>query len=189
MQQSLAKNIRRAANNLDQRVAELFELARGEIGLVKVDLSPLDIGLLVEEVVGEIGPIAGQKGLTLTGDCTKGLKVMGDKGRLRQVLSNLLSNAIKFTEKGEIRVRLSTLENEYSLIQVTDSGQGIAADQMETLFDPYRRRTQAGQSAEGMGIGLALSKIFIELHKGKIWAESVPGKGATVSFRLPLIRE
>jgi len=60
---------------------------------------------------------------------------------------------------------------------------------MENLFDPYRRRTPAGQSGVGLGIGLALSKIYIELHQGKIWAESIPGKSTTVSFQLPLIKE
>jgi signal transduction histidine kinase len=189
VQQSLSKNIRRAANNLDQRVAELYELARGEIGLIKVDLLPLDICLLVEEIVAEISPVAGQKGLSLIPDCREGLKVMGDKSRLRQVLSNLISNAIKFSEKGEIRVKLSSLDNVYSLIQVSDSGRGIAPDQMENLFDPYHRRTPAGQNGAGLGIGLALSKILIELHKGEIWAESAAGKGTTVSFKLPLIKE
>jgi PAS domain S-box-containing protein len=186
IQLSLTRNIQRAAHNLDQRVAELFELARGEIGLITIDSAPLDLCLLIEEVVAEIDPVAEKKGLTLAGECAQGLIIMGDKSRLRQVLSNLLSNAIKFTEKGRIQVNLSASNNQQALIQVSDSGQGIPPDQMLDLFDPYRRKTPANQTNSGLGIGLALSKIIIELHQGKIWAESSMGKGTTISFTLPL---
>jgi len=145
--------------------------------------------VLIEEVVNEMSPIATQKGLKLSSDCPRGIKLSGDKNRLRQVLSNLIGNAIKFTEKGEIRVYMTVANKKYVLVQVKDNGQGIAPAEMENLFNPYRRRASGQQSTHGLGIGLTLSKIFIELHHGKIWAESTPGQGTTVSFTLPLKKE
>lgn len=186
---SLTKNIQRAAHNLDQRVSELFELARGEVGLLKIDSETLDLCSLIEEVVAEIGPVAERKGLSLKGDYVSGLQVAGDKSRLRQVISNLLSNAIKFSEIGQIQIKLTPTEGgRKALIQVSDSGPGIPPEQMTNLFDPYRRIMPSGQNRAGLGIGLALSKIIIELHQGKIWAESPVGQGAILSFTLPLIK-
>ena len=115
--------------------------------------------------------------------------MQGDSSRLRQVMTNLLSNAIKFTEKGTIRVKASQPDTDFLLVQVEDTGRGIDKEQMEDLFDPYRRKTNLGQDTGGLGIGLALSKIFVELHKGKIWAESLPGRGSTFSFTLPLDKD
>jgi len=178
--------IQRSSDNLANRVNELFELARGEVGLLKIDAAEMDLCVLIEEVVTEMNPIASQKGLKLSGDCLHDIKLTGDKNRLRQVLSNLISNAIKFTEKGEIQVYMTVTPEKYVLVQVKDSGQGIVQAEMENLFDPYRRRASGQQSTHGLGIGLTLSKIFIELHHGKIWAESTPGKGTTISFTLPL---
>jgi two-component system clock-associated histidine kinase SasA len=186
---SLTRNIQRAAHNLEQRVSELFELARGEVGLLTIEPLALDLCLLMDEVVAELGPVAKQKGLSLAGECTLGLEVMGDKGRLHQVISNLLSNAIKFTEEGQIKIRLSRSDDDQmALVQVSDSGPGIAPEQMVDLFDPYLRKSPAGRSNVGLGIGLALSRIIVELHKGRIWAESPPGRGATLSFTLPLLK-
>jgi PAS domain S-box-containing protein len=186
-QKALTQNIQRAAHNLDQRVEELFELARGEVGLIKIDSRVLDLCSLVEEVISECGPVAERKGLVLTGECAPGLIVMGDQSRLRQVLNNLIGNAIKFTEKGQIDIKLTTRDPQQAWIQVTDSGPGIDPEQMAELFDPYHRKPVTGHHLAGLGIGLALSKIIVELHQGKIWAESAPGRGTTLNFTLPLI--
>jgi signal transduction histidine kinase len=183
---ALARNIQRSADNLSKRVNELFELARGEVGLLKIDAEILDLCLLIEEVVAEFQPVASQKGLTLTSDCQRDINLNGDKNRLRQVLINLIGNAIKFTESGEIRVSMKVTPEQNVLIQVKDSGKGIPPAEMETLFDPYHRGVSGSTSTQGLGLGLTLSKIFIELHHGKIWADSQSGQGTTVSFTLPL---
>jgi len=187
--QRIFQNIQRAAHNLDQRVTELFELARGEVGLIKLKTSPLDLGRLIEEITDEISPLAGNKGLILETDCLPGLRVLGDKDRLRQVMSNLLNNALKFTEQGVIRVRLAPFYGRYCLIQVSDSGKGLLPEQQKNLFDPYRPNTPGSKSEAGLGIGLALSKILVELHQGAIWVESEVGRGSTFSFKLPLLQE
>jgi signal transduction histidine kinase len=115
--------------------------------------------------------------------------VLGDKGRLRQVLINLLSNSLKYTDKGSVTMRAGLLDEASVMVQVEDTGRGIDKEQMEHLFDPYRRKNPDSERLGGLGIGLALSKIFIDLHKGKIWAESTPGKGTTISFTVPIARD
>jgi signal transduction histidine kinase len=74
------------------------------------------------------------------------------------------------------------------LTQIEDSGRGIEKDVLDNLFDPYLRSTKEKSRSTGLGIGLALSKKYVELHKGKIWAESIAGKGTTISFVIPLFK-
>ena len=106
---------------------------------------------------------------------------------MKQILYNLLSNAAKFTPDGgrvEVRVRQ---ENEHVQVDVEDTGIGIAPDDQTRIFEEFR---QVGRerSREGTGLGLTLTKRFIELHGGRIWVESTPGKGSTFSFTLPIRR-
>ncbi len=186
VQTKLIKNIRRSTANLEQRVNDMFELARGELGLLKIEPAPMDINQLIQDVVSEMGPLATGKGLRLYAETPEMiLPVMGDKGRLKQVLINLIGNSLKFTEKGEIVVRTRSHGSEFLKIEVSDTGKGMDREQMEFLFDPYHRKQKKGVTS-GLGMGLAISKIFVELHQGKIWAESTTGKGTTISFTVPL---
>ncbi len=187
IQMALVNNILRAATNLEQKVNELFELARGNMGLLKINPVSLDMNQLIREIVAEMAPVAAKKEILLSYQST-GLPstVWGDKNRLRQVLSNLIGNSIKYTSQGSIQVKTSQKNEDYLLVQVEDTGKGIEKEVLENLFDPYTRKTREKSGSTGLGIGLALSKVFVELHNGKIWAESTPGKGTTVSFIIPL---
>jgi signal transduction histidine kinase len=186
---ALVKNIRRASLNLEQRINELIELARGEIGMLKINPMPLDMSELIREIVSEMTPVASGKGLAMVSEIPDLPLVQGERSRLRQVMTNLLSNAIKFTNKGTVTVRASKYGSDLILVQVQDTGRGIDKEQMEDLFDPYRRKTNTGWEMGGLGIGLALSKIFIDLHKGRIWAESTPGSGSIFSFTIPIVTD
>jgi PAS domain S-box-containing protein len=188
IQASLVKNIRRAALNLEQRIGELLELARGETGLLKINKIPLDLGGLIREVLSETGPVAAQKNLLLISDIPALPLVYGDKTRLRQVMHNLLSNAVKFTGKGTIVVSARSDEANFVMVQIKDTGRGIDKDQMDNLFDPYRSKIRAGEEMGGIGMGLALSKIYVDLHGGRIWAESVPGQGSSFYFSVPIYK-
>lgn len=186
---ALVQNIRRASSNLEQRVSELFELARGEVGTLKINPEPVDVNNLIQEIIEEMKPVASGKNTTLTSELSiNNSQLMGDKSRLRQVLLNLLSNALKFTQEGKILIRAHDYDADSIQIDVQDSGRGMDTLQMKYLFDPYKRVNKDGGSASGLGIGLALSKIFVELHHGKIWAESAPGKGTTISFTIPYVK-
>jgi len=111
--------------------------------------------------------------------------IRGDERKVKQVLLNLLSNALKFTpEGGRIDVR-AAMDDGMAEISVADTGVGIAAEDQEAIFEEFRQVGTADKKVEGTGLGLALSRKFIELHGGRIWVQSQPGKGSTFSFTLP----
>jgi signal transduction histidine kinase len=105
---------------------------------------------------------------------------------VKQVLLNLLSNALKFTpEGGRIDVRADVGDGRYE-ISVSDTGVGIAPEDLDAVFEEFRQVGSATKKVEGTGLGLAISRKFIELHGGKIWATSRVGIGSTFAFTLPL---
>jgi signal transduction histidine kinase len=185
IQLKLVQNIRRSTLNLEQRVSEMFELARGELGMIKINPVPLDMNLLIQEIIAEMNPLT-LKDVLLRSEVPEIIvPVMGDRSRLRQVLINLVGNSIKFTSQGEIVVKAKYFDADFLQVQVADTGCGMKKEHLENLFDPYHRQPAEGGRNSGLGIGLALSKIIIELHRGRIWAESTPGKGTTISFTVP----
>jgi signal transduction histidine kinase len=111
--------------------------------------------------------------------------VRADERKLRQVVLNLLSNAIKFTpEGGRIEVRAKPVDGSVE-ISVADSGVGIAPEDQEAIFEEFRQVGTADKKVEGTGLGLALSRKFVELHGGRIWVESQLGEGSTFTFTIP----
>ena len=119
------------------------------------------------------------------------LKITADELKVRQVLYNLLSNALKFTQQGFIRITLAKEPDGGARITVEDSGPGIALKDQEAIFQPYEQagRATAKSTVKGTGLGLAISKQFVEMHGGKIWIESEEGKGTTVKFVLPELKQ
>jgi signal transduction histidine kinase len=112
--------------------------------------------------------------------------VEGDERRIRQVIFNLLSNAVKFTPSGgRVDVTAMRADSE-ARISVADTGGGIAADDLERIFEEFQQAELGASLHEGTGLGLALSKRFVEMHGGRIWCESVVGAGSTFVFTLPL---
>jgi signal transduction histidine kinase len=110
----------------------------------------------------------------------------GDERKVKQVLLNLLSNALKFTpEGGQIDVS-ARLQDGAAEIAVADTGVGIAPEDQDAVFEEFRQVGTADKKVEGTGLGLALSRKFIELHGGRIWVQSELGRGSTFSFTLPV---
>ena len=140
-------------------------------------------------MIHDMTPLAEHKGLSINVQITDNLLVQGDKNRLRQVLSSLIGNAIKYTSRGEVTIRALSNEADVIMVQVQDTGDGMDREKLANIFDPYRRKPTGGQKYGGLGIGLALSRIYVELHKGRIWVESTPGVGTTISFSIPLYKE
>jgi signal transduction histidine kinase len=113
-------------------------------------------------------------------------QVRADERKIRQVILNLLSNAIKFTpEGGRIDVRAGPGDGIVE-VSVSDTGVGIAPEDQEAIFEEFRQVGTAAQKVEGTGLGLALSRKFIELHGGRIWVESEVGVGSTFTFTIPI---
>jgi PAS domain S-box-containing protein len=184
---SLAKNVNRGAANLNNRINELLDLARGEIGMLQIRSETVDIGKLLREAAQDMTPVAGGKNQSLTLELPDSLPlVKGDGGRLRQVVLNLLNNACKFTPEGG-RITLRARRDGTNLImEIQDTGRGITEEEQKRLFEPYHRLESDREHLSGLGLGLALSKALVGLHGGRIWVESKAGKGSTFSFSIPL---
>jgi signal transduction histidine kinase len=111
---------------------------------------------------------------------------VGDERKVKQVLLNLLSNAVKFTpEGGRISLRASRIDGTVE-IAVADTGIGIAPEDQAAIFEEFRQVGSDEKRREGTGLGLTLAKKFVELHGGRIWVESEPGRGSTFTFTLPV---
>jgi signal transduction histidine kinase len=113
-------------------------------------------------------------------------EVMADPVRVKQVVLNLLNNAFKYTPE-DGRITLSARAEDSALVvEVKDNGPGMAKEERERIFNPYHRIDSDRERLSGLGLGLALCKTLVELHGGKIWAQSTVGKGSTFGFSLPI---
>jgi signal transduction histidine kinase len=145
---------------------------------------------IIEEVTSITSPLASAKSLALfvEEDSDRELNITADRTRIRQVLINLVNNAIKFTDKGKVAIRVACQENQ-ALVSVKDSGIGIQPGQLELVFQEFTQvDTSTTRKAGGTGLGLPISRRLIEMHGGRLWAEStgVPGEGSTFCILLPL---
>lgn len=184
---SIAENIHRGATNLSNRVDELLDLARVEIGTLKVNRRAIDARPLLARI--------GEDMAVVTSSAGQSLKVMlpdsfppvwADPDRLRQVVQNLLINASKFTREGG-EIVLKAREKDGSLVvEVRDNGPGIPEEDQKRLFQPYQRQLGDREHLSGLGLGLALCRYLVEAHDGKIWVNSRVGKGSTFGFSIPL---
>jgi len=165
-------------------ILDLSQIEAGHLPVVKdrVDLER-DV---IEEAARSVRPLAVRKGLYLRLEVARNLPpILADKLRLRQVLLNLLTNAIRFAERGGVTVRASRHE-EGLLVSVEDTGRGIPAEQLPKLFREFEQLHVRRDGDKGTGLGLSISKLFIQLHGGRMWAESVEGVGTTLHFTVPL---
>ncbi len=166
-------------------IDDLLDLARIEAGRTRVAREEEDPGGLAAEVVMKMSPAAEAAGLGLEYTPGAGLKpVPMDRKLTRQALTNLVGNAIKFSDEGVIDVSVEQRGGE-TVFSVTDHGPGLEPDQLDAVFDRFHQVRGDLADSQGIGVGLTLSRRFIELQGGRIWAESEPGKGSTFIFSLP----
>ena len=184
---SVARNIHRGAGNLNRRIDELLDLARGEIGMLRLRPVSVDILHLLHNTSDEMSVVASSNGQILKAELPESLpNIWGDEDRLRQVVLNLLINASKFTpEGGTITLRAKQM-NGSIIVEVQDTGRGIPEEEQRRLFVAYHRQLSDLEHLSGLGLGLALSKNLVELHGGKIWVQSHEGKGSTFFFSVPI---
>lgn len=170
-------------------INDVLEMAKIEAGSVQLDEAPFDLGGMVRDVTEMMQLRATEKHLKLFIDQSADFPryIVGDEARLRQVLINLLGNAVKFTQQGSVTIRLGTKNNTIThlLIEVEDSGPGIAPEDLQRIFEPF---VQLGQLADnkGTGLGLSITRQFVQLMKGRINLESTLGKGSLFRVDLPL---
>jgi len=184
---SLAKNINRGASNLNSRIDELLDLARGELGMLQLKPELVDLLQLLREAADDMTPVASSHGQSLVLELPPSLPLAwADEGRLRQVVLNLLNNAAKFTpERGKIILRARE-DSSNLIVEVQDTGRGITPEEQQRLFEPYHRLESDRDRLSGWGLGLALCKTLVEVHGGRIWVQSQAGKGSTFGFSVPL---
>ncbi|HEX9142848.1 MAG TPA: ATP-binding protein, partial [Candidatus Binatia bacterium] len=169
-------------------INDILDLSKIEAGRMDLEVTTFDLPLAVENALTLIRERASRHGIKLDRVIDDRLgEFTGDERKVKQVLVNLLSNAVKFTpEGGQIKVE-ANLGDKAVIISVTDTGIGIAKEDQEAIFEEFRQvGSNYAQKREGTGLGLALTRKFIELHGGKIWVESEVGKGSKFTFTLPI---
>jgi signal transduction histidine kinase len=185
-QEEYLEDILTSANHLLALINDILDLSKVESGQVELEVAPFSLREALERGVVMVRERAQKDGVEIALAANSGVDVVtGDERRIRQVIFNLLSNAVKFTPAGgAVDVRATQVDGEVR-VSVTDTGPGIAADDHERIFEQFQQTEAGVEQREGTGLGLALSKRLVELHGGRIWVDSEPGKGSTFVFTLP----
>jgi PAS domain S-box-containing protein len=175
-----------SGQHLLQLINDILDLSKVEAGQMALHLQPVELAQLIDSVRATVEPLARSKGIVLNTEPITQLALIADAAKVRQMLLNLVSNAIKFTPGGgRVDIRMRRVES-WVEIAVADSGIGIAKEDFSRLFTEFQQLDPGpGQPREGTGLGLALTKRFVELHGGQISVESAPGEGSTFTLRLP----
>jgi signal transduction histidine kinase len=168
-------------------INDVLDLSKIEAGQLTLSLGDYSLGDIVHGVVAAVEPLAAEKRLTFTAEVAPDLPAgRGDERRLSQVLLNLVGNAIKFTDKGEVAIRASAANGAFT-VAVCDTGPGIAMADQAKIFEEFQQADSSiTRKKGGTGLGLSIAKRIIEMHGGRIWVESEPGKGSTFYFTLPV---
>jgi PAS domain S-box-containing protein len=181
----IAKDCRDAGNHLMRLINDLLDISKIEAGKMNLTLENTTLSTIINDSVQIISRLAESKNLAIKTDIND-IDIKVDFFRIKQVLLNLLSNAIKFTDRGEIQILSETSENEL-FIHVNDTGQGMDADSLQFVFEPFRQVDNTSKrKVGGTGLGLAISKKLLELHGGKISVKSQLNKGSTFTICLPI---
>jgi PAS domain S-box-containing protein len=182
--------IKANADRLSVLVDDLLDISRIETGRIVLDIKQVSMVAVIEQVVASLRERIEQKGLTLQLDLPKDdpLHVMGDHARLIQILTNLVGNAYQYTRPGgRVTIRATPMDDDMLRVDVRDTGIGIAPEDLLKVFDRFFRADDpAVQEFPGTGLGLAIVHSLVEMHGGRIWADSAVGKGTTFSFSVPL---
>lgn len=192
-QKEFIQNIHGGGERLLALVNDMLDLCRIESGKMSIHCTEFGLKDLVEEVSAVLLPSMEKKYQKFTVDIPEqSVSVYADRFKVRQIVLNLLDNASKFTpQEGEIKVSCRVKQEaeirKMLLVSISDTGIGIKPEDQEIIFAPFRQADGSpSRQYEGTGLGLAICKRLVEMHGGKIWVESQPGKGSTFYFTLPL---
>jgi len=167
---------------MSRLVEDLIDVGRIDAGRLRVVRADCDARTLAEHALSSVQPLADRKGIAIDARLpVPGSTVRCDRRRIMQVFANLLGNAVKFTDEGVVRLEVRVDAGEVCF-SITDTGAGISPDHLPHLFERYWQASDGERS--GAGLGLYIARGIVEAHGGRIWAESAPGKGTTISFTL-----
>ncbi len=182
--------IQKNGQHLLHLINDVLDMAKIESGTMNLSLEKFRVNEIFDEVTSITSPLASEKNLVLfiENDSDQEIEINADRTRLRQVMINIVTNAIKFTEKGKIALR-ATPQGANVLIAVRDTGIGIPPDKLEAVFQEFTQMDASStRKAGGTGLGLPISRRLVEMHGGRLWAEStgINGEGCTFFVELPL---
>ena len=185
-QEKYVRSVHTSSQHLLGLINSILDISSIEAGRLALDQAEFELAALIDECVEVSLPLARGKPIKLDKSVAFDLPTMsGDRAKIRQVLLNLLSNAIKFTPGGRVSVGVK-LGGDGIHVAVSDTGVGIRKEDLGRLFEPFERlENPVSRDVGGTGLGLAISKKFVELHGGKMWAESRENTGSTFHFTLP----
>ena len=186
-QRAYAETAQRCGTTLLHTVNELLDLSRIEAGKLDIHSAPFALADIIKDVLDLLGPAAAEKGIEFSASLDHLLpgQLVGDAGRIRQVLVNLVDNAVNFTHRGSVEIRIAALPDGHVGFAVTDTGIGIPLKLRSVLFTRFAQGEANGEP-NGSGLGLAICKRLVALMGGQIAVDSTPGRGSTFFFDLPL---
>jgi histidine kinase len=187
--ESTYQTVSAEAGRLKRLVDDLQELSRIEAGAFELKRQPVDLASLLQGACRRLERQYAEKSVQLSADLPEKMPAAwADEDRLNQVLTNLLGNALQYTPAGGQVTASARQQGDHLLVQITDTGAGVAAEHLPMLFTRfYRVDKSRSRAGGGSGIGLTIARHLVEAHGGRIWAESQGvGKGSTFSFTLPL---
>jgi GAF domain-containing protein len=186
-QEEYLKDIYASGQHLLSLINDILDLSKIEAGRMELDPTDFDLPTALDSALTLVRERAGRRGIALHMNVDGRLgQIQADERKVRQVVLNLLSNAIKFTPEGG-RIEVVAVPRDGLVeVSVSDTGVGIAPEDQEAIFEEFRQVGTADKKVEGTGLGLALSRKFVELHGGKIWVTSQVGEGSTFTFTIPV---
>jgi signal transduction histidine kinase len=181
------ERVQRSGQHLLSLINAVLDLSKIEAGQLTLSLNDYSMQEVVFTAMTSVESLAAEKHLKLSLELSPDLPIgKGDERRIAQVLLNLLGNAIKFTEAGEVKMCVTTADGAF-LVGVSDTGAGISEADQEKIFEEFQQVDSSSTKQKGgTGLGLSIAKRIIEMHAGRIWVESSPGKGSTFWFTLPV---
>jgi len=183
--------IQKNGQHLLHLINDVLDMAKIESGRMNLHPEKFKLHELLDEVTSITSTLASEKNTSLfiAEESDREVEVFADNTRIRQVMINLVNNAIKFTTNGKISLRVSLLDGARALITVKDTGLGIPVDHLESIFQEFTQvDTSTTRKVGGTGLGLPISRRLVEMHGGRLWADStgIEGEGSTFFVELPL---
>jgi heavy metal sensor kinase len=174
-------------DRISHLVDGLLLLARADAGVLRLDLRPVDLKELLQEIYEQMKVVADDRSVSLHPSLLETVSVQGDREHLRRLLLNLVDNAIKYTPAGgEVTLSLQS-DKDWASLKISDTGIGLSKDEQARIFSRFHRATEArSRDEKGVGLGLSIVRSIAEAHGGRIQVESIHGQGSTFTVLLPV---
>ena len=179
------RNLRRSSEDLNRYIKSILQVTKIEAHEFAISREPVDVNESIERVLTRLRPLAREKRISITEKLEPLFSIEVDPTLLEEMIHNLVENAVKYTPAGGSITVGSTESDGFVVVEIRDTGPGIAPEDQELVWNKFTRGRKAHASASGSGLGLYLVKYFVELHGGQVFLESTLGQGTAIGFKLP----